>query len=87
MRFLLVALSRLLFLLGAFWLIRGLARSWTRSPSKSQEVATQLKRDPVCGTYVAEESALKIRAGRDELHFCSSQCRQEYLRAHPEGTS
>ena len=35
----------------------------------------RLVKDPVCGTYVAEQSA--IRAG--EHFFCSNECRSKYL--------
>ena len=87
MRFLLVALSRLLLILAAFWLVRGLTRFITRSRSKPEKVTTQLKQDPICGTYVAEHSSLKIRSGHEELHFCSRQCQREYLRAHPESAA
>ena len=39
----------------------------------------ELKRDPVCGTFVAESSALKLTDGAQTVHFCSSACRDKYV--------
>jgi len=39
----------------------------------------ELKRDPVCGTFVAEASALKLSDGAATVHFCSPECRDKYL--------
>jgi len=39
----------------------------------------ELKRDPVCGTYVSTASALKkTSAGGDVVYFCSAACRDRY---------
>lgn len=79
MRFLVIMLARVLLFLSAIVLIRGLLRSFTRAPSKPRQVAKKLRRDPVCGTYVAEDISLKIFSGREQLHFCSRRCQEEYL--------
>ncbi|MGQ9635511.1 MAG: hypothetical protein ACUVXB_14855 [Bryobacteraceae bacterium] len=40
--------------------------------------AGELKRDPVCGTYVPESTSVKqIIEGR-VIHFCSEDCRRKY---------
>ena len=79
MRFLLIIVSRVLLFLSALWLIRGLLRAISRSANRPQEVRKKLRKDPVCGTYVAEDISLKTRIGREVFHFCSSHCQQEYL--------
>jgi len=79
MRFLLIILSRVLLFFLALWLIRGFLRAFGRRPSRPQEVRTHLRKDPVCGTYVAEDISLKTRIGREVFHFCSLHCQQEYL--------
>ena len=43
--------------------------------SVSQSRPNRLVKDPVCGTYVAEGSA--IQSG--EHFFCSNECRTRYL--------
>jgi YHS domain-containing protein len=45
------------------------------------EVGTsrRLVRDPVCGAHVAEVLAIPLREGGQLVHFCSTQCRDQYL--------
>ena len=45
----------------------------------------ELKRDPVCGTYVAESVSLKKTIGNEVMHFCSPSCRS-WPSASPEGS-
>ncbi len=40
--------------------------------------AGELKRDPVCGTYVAESSSVKLTVRGEVIHFCSEACRDKY---------
>ncbi len=42
----------------------------------------ELKRDPICGTYVDASSSLKATAAGQTLYFCSEECRRKYLAAH-----
>ena len=88
----LLFLIRILEILAAVWLLRFLwkvfsgKQSATTVPrsSNSTPVAGELKKDPQCGTYVSAEVSLKTRYGNEELHFCSRECQQEFLRAHRE---
>ena len=42
-------------------------------------VGGELKRDPVCGTYVPAATALKVTAPDGEIvYFCSTACRDRY---------
>jgi hypothetical protein len=45
-----------------------------RRPQDQQPPLERLVRDPVCGTYVAERTA--IRAG--DQFFCSEECRSKW---------
>jgi hypothetical protein len=38
----------------------------------------ELKRDPVCGTYVAAGASVRKTVGREVIHFCSTTCRDRY---------
>jgi YHS domain-containing protein len=38
----------------------------------------ELKKDPVCGTYVSEGASITKRIGGEMLHFCSVACRDKY---------
>lgn len=78
-----VALLYLLviFIARAFWLlvdgiIKGVAGhpSSTRVPTRG----VQMVRDPVCGTFVIRDRAVMITDGRQQLFFCSTNCRDQY---------
>ena len=44
----------------------------------------ELFRDPVCGTYVAEDISQTFSSGQssENLHFCSRDCMETYRREH-----
>jgi YHS domain-containing protein len=41
----------------------------------------QLLRDPICGTFVAERSAVTATARGVTHHFCSVACRDKFMAA------
>jgi YHS domain-containing protein len=53
---------------------------------RPEKAVSKLVRDPQCGTYVAESTAIAARHGGVTLHFCSARCRDEYL-ASPRATA
>ncbi len=38
----------------------------------------ELKKDPVCGTYVSTATALQERVKEEVIYFCSRECRDKY---------
>ena len=89
MRFLLV---RILFPLLLFWLLRSVLKSLfaDSSPRVPQNRASEvppttavgeLKKDPVCGTYVSTGASLTRSVNGEVLHFCSKECRDKYRAA------
>ena len=38
----------------------------------------ELKRDPVCGTYVSTAVSVKRTVKGEVLHFCSTECRDKF---------
>jgi YHS domain-containing protein len=40
--------------------------------------AGDLKRDPVCGTYVSTSVSVKRTVKGQVVHFCSNECRDKY---------
>ena len=91
MRMLFIVLVRVLIFLAAFWLLRGFVRALMRTwigrsdsiapPSGHAPPSGRLERDPVCGTYVVAEAALKTSLNNEQQFFCSMQCRDKYLRS------
>jgi YHS domain-containing protein len=41
-----------------------------------------MERDPQCGTFVPRGDALTARVRGKEHWFCSTRCRDEYLKSH-----
>ncbi|MEN8152586.1 MAG: YHS domain-containing protein [Acidobacteriota bacterium] len=47
---------------------------------KSEKTAMEeMKKDPVCGTYIPEKNSLKLKSGGETFHFCSEKCREHYI--------
>ncbi len=88
MRFLLSLFA----ILAAFLLLRSLlepvikavvallAPAPPRPETGSTPRSGELKKDPVCGTFVAPELAITQTFKGQTLHFCSKKCRDEYAR-------
>jgi len=51
-------------------------RSRTQPPPVS--TGGELKKDPVCGTYVSTAVSLTRSVNGEVLHFCSKECRDKY---------
>ena len=41
----------------------------------------ELKKDPVCGTYVSTSLSVTSRVNGEVVHFCSKECRDKYRAA------
>jgi YHS domain-containing protein len=52
-----------------------------KETSGRAQLAGELKKDPVCGTYVAVTSSVKKTVGGEVIHFCSAACRDRYKTA------
>ena len=87
---------RFLFPLLLLFLVRSIlrsiftsVRSYTASqqqPSRSQQPPSvpaggELKKDPVCGTYVSASASVTRTVNGQVMHFCSAQCRDKYRAA------
>ena len=63
-------------------------RNVTRPPQQSPPparpnvvVGGELKKDPVCGTYVSIGASVTRTVNGQLLHFCSKECRDKYRAA------
>jgi YHS domain-containing protein len=41
-------------------------------------VGGELKKDPVCGTFISTATAIQKRAGGEVYYFCSAECRDKF---------
>jgi YHS domain-containing protein len=80
-----VAISVLRSIVGIF--LKGVAQAMKAgsgapgAPRASNQVPLtgELKKDPVCGTYIAAASSIKETVAGETIHFCSAQCRDKYV--------
>ena len=57
-------------------------RSGPRSaPPRDIPAGTELKKDPVCGTYVSTTASLTRTINGQVVHFCSEECLHKYRAA------
>ena len=48
-------------------------------PSNQVPLTGELKKDPVCGTYIAAATSIKETVAGQTFHFCSQECRDKYV--------
>jgi YHS domain-containing protein len=85
MKFLIVRLlvPLLLFLIVRS-LLRGLFTPSTKSPERAREAPPkvpdggELRKDPVCGTYVSVLAGVREKVKGETVYFCSTDCRDRY---------
>lgn len=50
-----------------------------RSPKSEAQMGGELKRDPVCGTYVSAATSIRTISAGQTVYFCSPACREKFL--------
>jgi YHS domain-containing protein len=48
-------------------------------PANESPRTRELKKDPVCGTYIATDTSIHETVGGQTFYFCSRQCRDKYV--------
>jgi YHS domain-containing protein len=38
----------------------------------------ELKKDPVCGTFISTSTAIQKKVGGENYYFCSTECRDKF---------
>ena len=49
-----------------------------KSSSSAGGTIGELKKDPVCGTFISTETAFQKAVGGETMYFCSKECRDKY---------
>lgn len=69
----------ILIVLRILWrMIMGPMRRPRHERGKGPRRSMPLVRDPVCGTYLLPDRAIKTGTGDHTLYFCSETCRAKY---------
>ena len=50
----------------------------TSPRARSVPAGGELKKDPVCGTFISTSTAIQKRAGGETYYFCSPECRDRF---------
>jgi uncharacterized protein len=56
-----------------------LGRNAERPQRPSAPSAGELKKDPVCGTYVSTATAITSKTRGVVVYFCSEECRKKFV--------
>jgi len=82
---LLVAISVIRAIVGI--LFKGLGDLFSTQPNQPTQnraankvpLTGELKKDPVCGTYISAATSLQEKVGGEIHYFCSKECRDKYV--------
>ncbi|GFK95548.1 hypothetical protein NNJEOMEG_03415 [Fundidesulfovibrio magnetotacticus] len=75
-----------IFAVAAFILWKMFAGDMKRRKEEAKKQEEQLiakgemVRDPACGSYVSVENSVRLNDGDRTLHFCSYECRDNYVK-------
>ena len=78
-------LKILIFLVAGFFLYkmimgdRGKKLADQKEKEKEVEESGEMVKDPVCGTYVSSDSAIRVKEGNQVYSFCSYECRDKFI--------
>jgi hypothetical protein len=53
----------------------------SRTPPLAPELGSDLHRDPVCGTFVAESTPFQRRSTGQVFYYCSNACKEKHVLA------
>jgi len=54
------------------------SRSSAQPRARPIPTADALKKDPVCGTFIAASSSIQKTVGGETFYFCSTECRDKF---------
>jgi len=58
--------------------LQGFLMSKKKRRFQSPKAIEEMKRDPICGTYLPESQAIKYKRNNTTYYFCSMECKQKY---------
>ncbi len=65
-----------------YYLVRGFSKGSSKRPvppsSHPNEGGKELKRDPICGTYIPEDTPYKLKYQGIPHYFCSEECMKTF---------
>jgi len=89
--YILIRLVKLVFIVGLIYVLyrvlwKGEKLFKGKTAPHPQNAIEEMKKDPVCGTYIPVNQALKLKSGKDTLYFCSDSCKIKFQEMPQEKT-
>ena len=88
---------RLLVLAGLIYLLYRALKRWMVStqlsaregafPKRAGEIDDLMVKDPYCETYFPKKDGYHLKADGKDLYFCSTECRDNYVKKHTDDDS
>lgn len=83
--YLLIRFLKLLFIIGliyalykVLWKGESLFGKRKKGKKHPQAALEEMKKDPICGTYLPEKQAISLKQEGETYYFCSEDCRQKF---------
>lgn len=73
----LILIGTIVYLLFVFFRMLKKEKS-RRGTINSDNQAEEIKRDPVCGTYIPVSQAIHLKENKKNIYFCSEKCLKKY---------
>ncbi|MCP5050894.1 MAG: YHS domain-containing protein [bacterium] len=77
----LLVVGLIYYLYKVLWKGEPFFKSKKKHPQKAIE---EIKKDPVCGTYVPVKHAFKHSSGKETYYFCSEECKEKFIQLGKE---
>ena len=86
---------RIIILLVAVYVLYRAVKAWMAPSPQSSKITRDksarqiddvMVKDPYCEAYFPKRKAVRLRLNGEELMFCSTKCKDQYLAAHSENT-
>ncbi len=62
------------------WAIGNLVSMQQNARQDRDGITDEMVKDPYCSVYFPKRQGIHLRAGGEDLYFCSPECRDKYLK-------
>jgi YHS domain-containing protein len=67
------------------WKGESLFKNSKKKSDNPQKAIEEIKKDPICGTYVPVGHSLSYKSGKETHYFCSEECKSKYIKQENGG--
>jgi len=70
-----------------FWMMQGTSSPETITDPEIREIDDVMVKDPLCNVYFAKKRGVHLKADGEDLYFCSTECRDQFVSSKTESKS